>query len=81
MRAGVSVANQSAPTTLCTVLVYTNVHYHSFQDCPKAIHQIMLNCWNADRNKRPKFADIVKQVDMLIRSPDKLNEDLTAEPK
>jgi len=49
--------------------------------CPKAIHQVMLNCWHADRNKRPKFTDIVKKLDMYIRSPDKLNEVSTAEPK
>ncbi|XP_078374584.1 ephrin type-B receptor 1-like [Oculina patagonica] len=49
--------------------------------CPKAIHQIMLNCWNADRNKRPKFTEIVKKLDLLIRSPDKLNEVSTTVPK
>ncbi|KAM7434137.1 hypothetical protein ABFA07_015738 [Porites harrisoni] len=49
--------------------------------CPKTIHQIMLNCWNADRSKRPKFVDIVKRLDVLIRSPDRLNEDPTPEPK
>ena len=41
----------------------------------------MLNCWNADRSKRPKFVDIVKRMDVLIRSPDRLNEDPTPEPK
>jgi len=41
----------------------------------------MLNCWNVDRNKRPKFAEIVKKLDQLIRSPDKLNEVSTTVPK
>ncbi|XP_074626360.1 ephrin type-B receptor 1-like [Acropora palmata] len=50
-------------------------------DCPKAIHQLMLNCWQFDRNKRPKFADIVKKLDVFIRSPDKLNVVAPAEPK
>ncbi|XP_068699752.1 ephrin type-A receptor 4-like isoform X2 [Montipora foliosa] len=49
--------------------------------CPKTIHQIMLNCWHAERNKRPKFTDIVKRLDVLIRSPDKLNDLSSAEPK
>ena len=41
----------------------------------------MLNCWHAERNKRPKFTDIVKRLDVLIRSPDKLNDLSSAEPK
>ena len=53
----------------------------AFQGCPKAIHHAMLKCWHADRNKRPKFTDIVKKLDMYIRSPDKPNEVSTAEPK
>ncbi|XP_032238020.2 ephrin type-B receptor 1 isoform X2 [Nematostella vectensis] len=42
--------------------------------CPKVIHQIMLECWDADRTKRPSFALIVKQLDSLIRSPEKLKD-------
>lgn len=41
----------------------------------------MLNCWNAERNKRPKFSEIVKKLDVLIRSPDKLNEDTSTVPR
>lgn len=50
-------------------------------NCPKVIHQVMLNCWNAERNKRPKFSEIVKKLDVLIRSPDKLNEDTSTVPR
>ncbi|KAG9348051.1 hypothetical protein JZ751_004071 [Albula glossodonta] len=28
-------------------------------DCPAALHQLMLDCWQKDRNARPKFTDIV----------------------
>ena len=41
----------------------------------------MLNCWNGERNKRPKFSEIVKKLDVLIRSPDKLNEDTSTVPR
>lgn len=41
----------------------------------------MLNCWHADRSKRPKFAEVVKRLDVLIRSPDKLNEASPTAPK
>uniref|UniRef100_A0A8C5U8A6 Ephrin type-B receptor 2 n=1 Tax=Malurus cyaneus samueli TaxID=2593467 RepID=A0A8C5U8A6_9PASS len=28
-------------------------------DCPNALHQLMLDCWQKDRNHRPKFGQIV----------------------
>ncbi|XP_020902227.1 ephrin type-B receptor 1-B [Exaiptasia diaphana] len=43
-------------------------------NCPKTIHNIMLDCWEKDKNNRPKFSDIVKQLDELIRSPEKISD-------
>ncbi|XP_020913964.1 ephrin type-A receptor 4 [Exaiptasia diaphana] len=34
----------------------------------------MLDCWEKDKNNRPKFSDIVKQLDELIRSPEKISD-------
>ncbi|KAK3735399.1 hypothetical protein QZH41_013394, partial [Actinostola sp. cb2023] len=44
-------------------------------NCPKSIHNIMLDCWEAEKNSRPKFPDIVQQLEDLIRSPEKINDD------
>ncbi|XP_054020816.1 ephrin type-A receptor 5 isoform X6 [Dryobates pubescens] len=41
-------------------------------DCPAALYQLMLDCWQKDRNSRPKFDDIVSMLDKLIRNPSSL---------
>ncbi|XP_068771950.1 ephrin type-A receptor 2 isoform X2 [Struthio camelus] len=41
-------------------------------DCPSAIYQLMLQCWQQERGRRPKFADVVSILDKLIRAPDSL---------
>ncbi|XP_041695305.1 ephrin type-B receptor 1 [Coregonus clupeaformis] len=41
-------------------------------DCPTALHQLMLDCWQKDRNARPKFTDIVNTLDKMIRNPTSL---------
>ncbi|KAF7235825.1 Ephrin type-A receptor 2 [Varanus komodoensis] len=41
-------------------------------DCPSAIYQLMLRCWQQERSHRPKFTDIVSILDKLIRSPESL---------
>uniref|UniRef100_A0A8D0DTV5 receptor protein-tyrosine kinase n=2 Tax=Salvator merianae TaxID=96440 RepID=A0A8D0DTV5_SALMN len=41
-------------------------------DCPAALYQLMLNCWQKDRNSRPKFDEIVCMLDKLIRNPSSL---------
>ncbi|XP_066511306.1 ephrin type-B receptor 1-like [Hoplias malabaricus] len=41
-------------------------------DCPTALHQLMLDCWQKDRNTRPRFTDIVNTLDKLIRNPTSL---------
>ncbi|KAE8621771.1 hypothetical protein XENTR_v10004966 [Xenopus tropicalis] len=41
-------------------------------DCPAALYQLMLDCWQKDRNNRPKFDEIVSILDKLIRNPSSL---------
>ncbi|CAK6440653.1 unnamed protein product [Pipistrellus nathusii] len=41
-------------------------------ECPSAIYQLMMQCWQQERTRRPKFADIVSILDKLIRAPDSL---------
>lgn len=41
-------------------------------DCPSALHQLMLDCWQKDRNNRPKFSQIVSTLDKMIRNPNTL---------
>uniref|UniRef100_A0A9L0RN79 receptor protein-tyrosine kinase n=1 Tax=Equus caballus TaxID=9796 RepID=A0A9L0RN79_HORSE len=41
-------------------------------DCPSALHQLMLDCWQKDRNHRPKFGQIVNTLDKTIRNPNSL---------
>ncbi|KAJ8389579.1 hypothetical protein AAFF_G00118160 [Aldrovandia affinis] len=41
-------------------------------DCPVALHQLMLDCWQRERNERPKFSQIVNMLDKLIRNPGSL---------
>ncbi|KAL1115801.1 hypothetical protein AAG570_006091 [Ranatra chinensis] len=43
-------------------------------DCPEAIYQLMLDCWQKERTHRPSFASIVKTLDKLIRCPDTLRK-------
>ena len=38
----------------------------------------MLNCWESDKTKRPTFADIVDNIDKLLRSPEDLNDGLSS---
>jgi len=42
--------------------------------CPKVVHTLMLDCWGEDKNKRPKFSEIVYRLDGLIRSPECLKD-------
>ncbi|XP_076145526.1 ephrin type-B receptor 4b-like [Alosa pseudoharengus] len=38
-------------------------------ECPWALHQLMLDCWQRERCSRPRFADLVSALDKLIRNP------------
>ena len=48
----------------------------SAQKCPKIVHGIMMDCWNQDRTQRPKFEEILRRLEDLIRTPEMLNDDL-----
>ncbi|XP_067050046.1 ephrin type-B receptor 1-like isoform X2 [Acropora muricata] len=47
-------------------------------NCPKLVHNLMLNCWESDKTKRPTFADIVDNIDKFLRSPEDLNDGLSS---
>ncbi|XP_053562016.1 ephrin type-A receptor 6 [Bombina bombina] len=52
--------------------------------CPVSLHQLMLHCWQKERNLRPKFSDIVNFLDKLIRNPSTLHilvEDILGMPE
>nr|XP_023664176.1 ephrin type-A receptor 5-like [Paramormyrops kingsleyae] len=38
-------------------------------DCPAVLYQLMMDCWQKERNSRPKFDEIVSLLDKLIRNP------------
>ncbi|XP_048476002.1 ephrin type-B receptor 4-like [Rhincodon typus] len=38
-------------------------------DCPTSLHQLMLDCWQKERNTRPRFGHIVGALDKMIRNP------------
>uniref|UniRef100_A0A8C7XV14 receptor protein-tyrosine kinase n=1 Tax=Oryzias sinensis TaxID=183150 RepID=A0A8C7XV14_9TELE len=50
-------------------------------DCPSAIYQLMLQCWQQDRAIRPRFADIVNILDKLLRSPESLKTIADFDPR
>lgn len=43
-------------------------------DCPVVLHQLMLDCWEKNRSDRPKFGQIVINLDRLIRNPSSLKQ-------
>ncbi|KAK0071688.1 hypothetical protein PV325_012502 [Microctonus aethiopoides] len=43
-------------------------------DCPEAIYQLMLDCWQKERTHRPTFSNLTQTLDKLIRSPDTLRK-------
>ncbi|XP_055863508.1 ephrin type-B receptor 1-B-like isoform X3 [Biomphalaria glabrata] len=49
-------------------------------DCPEAIHQLMLDCWQKERSHRPKLGQIVKTLDKLIRAPELLRKQAKPRP-
>ncbi|XP_034022211.1 ephrin type-A receptor 2a isoform X2 [Thalassophryne amazonica] len=50
-------------------------------DCPSTVYQLMLQCWQHDRSKRPRFSDIVNILDKLIRSPESLKTIADFDPR
>ncbi|ALC48140.1 Eph [Drosophila busckii] len=41
-------------------------------DCPEALYQLMLDCWQKQRTHRPTFGSIVSTLDNLARQPQSL---------
>nr|XP_039249727.1 ephrin type-A receptor 4-like [Styela clava] len=48
--------------------------------CPRILHNLMLNCWNMDRTRRPTFTQIVAQLDSMLLAPEKLNDTINNIP-
>ncbi|CAH3018214.1 unnamed protein product [Porites evermanni] len=44
--------------------------------CPKIVHGVMMDCWSQDRTQRPRFKEILRRLEDLIRTPEMLNDDL-----
>ncbi|XP_078454881.1 ephrin type-A receptor 4-like isoform X1 [Lampetra planeri] len=42
-------------------------------DCPPALHQLMLDCWQKERTERPNFAQILAYLDKLLQNPASLH--------
>uniref|UniRef100_A0A8C6NIJ5 receptor protein-tyrosine kinase n=1 Tax=Nothobranchius furzeri TaxID=105023 RepID=A0A8C6NIJ5_NOTFU len=45
--------------------------------CPPALHSLMLQCWQAEREDRPGFDSILSSLDRLIRHPASLKAEPT----
>ncbi|KAM9814015.1 LOW QUALITY PROTEIN: ephrin type-A receptor 2a [Neosynchiropus ocellatus] len=50
-------------------------------ECPSTIYQLMLQCWQHDRSKRPRFSDIVNILEKLLRSPESLKTIADFDPR
>ncbi|KAM8867672.1 ephrin type-A receptor 2-like isoform 1-T1 [Synchiropus picturatus] len=50
-------------------------------ECPSTIYQLMLQCWQHDRSKRPRFTDIVNILEKLLRSPESLKTIADFDPR
>lgn len=48
--------------------------YLFVQECPEAVHQLMLDTWQKDRKNRPKFSAVRNTLDRLMQSPDLLRK-------
>ncbi|KAJ8273045.1 hypothetical protein GJAV_G00096760 [Gymnothorax javanicus] len=41
-------------------------------NCPGPLHQLMLDCWQKERNERPKFSQIHSALSKSVRTPDSI---------
>ena len=62
------------PTLTRFVPLELHVHLAVLQDCPEALHQLMLDAWQKERSHRPKMSQVVKTLDKLIRAPELLRK-------
>ena len=68
------VTHQQSYLFLCVSLQVINAIEQDYRlpppmDCPAALHQLMLDCWQKDRNARPRFPQVVSALDKMIRNP------------
>uniref|UniRef100_A0A3B3ZYE8 receptor protein-tyrosine kinase n=1 Tax=Periophthalmus magnuspinnatus TaxID=409849 RepID=A0A3B3ZYE8_9GOBI len=66
------MSNQDVSWGLYYHLIYEGYRLPPPMDCPVALHQLMLDCWQRERADRPKFGQIVNMLDKLIRNPSTL---------
>ena len=43
------------------------------KNCPQAVHELMVKCWDKERSLRPRFKDILVTIDEWIKSPECLH--------
>ncbi|KAF2981788.1 hypothetical protein EK904_014131 [Melospiza melodia maxima] len=67
--AGVSGEVQNPPEVRVINAIEQDYRLPPPMDCPAALHQLMLDCWQKDRNTRPRFTEIVNTLDKMIRNP------------
>lgn len=76
-RAGPSPAQCCAPPFQVISSVEEGYRLPAPMGCPRALHQLMLDCWHKDRAQRPRFSQIVSILDALIRNPESLRATAT----
>ncbi|CAK8691008.1 unnamed protein product [Clavelina lepadiformis] len=50
-------------------------------DCPKALHDTMVECWLSDPKLRPTFVDLVQKIERLLQQPDLLHPNTQQDSK
>lgn len=67
---GGPLPNPARPVCLQVIkAVDENYRLPGPMDCPEALYQLMMDCWQRERSSRPKFDEIVCLLDKLIRNP------------
>ena len=61
--------------TNCKIVKW-NVFLFSSQDCPRAVHELMLQCWNENRSERPSFERAALLISNWIRTPKSMQDEL-----
>uniref|UniRef100_A0A914HVK6 receptor protein-tyrosine kinase n=1 Tax=Globodera rostochiensis TaxID=31243 RepID=A0A914HVK6_GLORO len=51
-------------------VVHNGFRLPSPQDTPKRLYEMMLACWQAERHKRPTFADLLEQLNAFLNNID-----------
>ena len=56
--------------TIFLLTAFLCLYFFMFQNCPEAVHELMLKCWNKEHVFRPRFEDILDTIDEWIESPE-----------